>query len=174
VGLSYVSGGGYALLMEKLTHRDVLAMMHRVGEITLTTEASLINNDNPGLVLNWLHANVKLENDGPCVYAWAEEEPNGSLTVLYIGKVGTTLKQRCREHEGGFTGKGKGSAHAKALWPKLRSGSRVHIYALKPPPVPFMGHMIPSHSSVEDWLLTVVNPRPAQNHQPKGKKAATV
>lgn len=155
-----------------LSHPDLIAMMDRVGEITLTTEASIIDNDDQDFVLSSLHVRASVDDDGPCVYAWVEEEPNGTLTVLYIGKVGTTMKQRCREHQQGFRGDGKGSVHAEALWPKLRGGSRVHIYALKPPPVSFMGHMIPSQSSVEDWLLGVISPRPVQNHHSKRKKAA--
>ena len=156
--------------MRTLTHSDLIAMMKRVGEITLTTEASIMNWDDADRQLNWLHARVKVEEDGPCVYAWVEEAADGELVVLYIGKTSKTLEQRCSGHENGFRRKGKGTLHAEALWPKLRAGSRIYIYALWPAPIAFMGHMIDSQSSVEDWLLTAVKPRPLQNHQKKGKK----
>lgn len=127
-------------------------MFERVGDITVTH-----------FEMDWLHAKVDVKHDGPCVYLWVEEPADSAPAILYIGKAGSTLARRCYQHAQGFRGANRGKSHADELIPKLKSGSTIGIYAHWPDPVPFMGEMIPSHSSVEDWLLSVTTPKPARN-----------
>lgn len=138
-------------------------MFKRVGDITLTTEANIINRTEGDPPLNWLHPRVDVAEDGPCVYLWVEEPPQSTPVVLYIGKAGSTLALRCRQHSQGFRGADRGKAHAEKLTAIIKRGSKVGIYAMWPEPVPFAGERIPSHSSVEDWLIAVTTPKPEQN-----------
>lgn len=127
-------------------------MMKRVGEIALTRSGP-----------DQLHATVDVEHDGPCVYMWVEEPPLGAPVVLYVGKAGTTLARRCRQHAQGFKGSDRGKSHAHDLMPRIRAGSRIGIHALWPDPLPFAGDLIPTHSSVEDYLIDAIHPRPVRN-----------
>lgn len=149
--------------MRRLSHADVIAMFERVGEIVLRTEASLTNPGPDQKPFNWLIPDAHPTNDGACVYLWVEEKPDCAPVVLYIGKAGSTLVRRCRQHAAGFRGVNRGKAHADDLIKKIKGGSTIGIYGLWPAPMRFMGEMIPSHSSIEDWLIAVTKPKPARN-----------
>ncbi len=139
-------------------------MFERVGEITLFTEANIVDwGGSEPHAINWLSARVDVKSDGPCVYLWVEELPHSAPVVLYIGKAGSTLARRCYQHSQGFRGANRGKAHAEQLVARIKSGSRIGIYGLWPDPVPFAGEMIASHSSVEDWLIGVTTPKPERN-----------
>lgn len=151
-------------LMRRLSHSDIIAMFSRVGQIKLFTEDNIVDwGGSEPHPINWLIADARVKEDRPCVYLWVEEAPDQTMTVLYIGKAGTTLSRRCREHSQGFRGAGRGRAHAEALIPKIKAGSQIGIYAHWPKPVRFAGELIPSHSSVEDWLISAIQPKPVRN-----------
>lgn len=134
--------------MLSLTHAQVLAMMELQGTVWVERHAA-------GLAVD---ISVESTRSDPCVYAWVSEG-----LILYIGKAGNGLRRRMVEHARGMKSSTRGASHADFLAELTDRGRIVMLYALWPEPVPFAGHMIASHSSVEDWLVSVIAPKPARN-----------
>lgn len=65
------------------------------------------------------------------VYLWVEATRQ-DRRVVYVGKAGKTLRARCRQHEGGFRGRGgPGAAHARRLFAGLSEQKHYEIWARK-------------------------------------------
>ena len=149
-------------------------MFQRVGEITLTTEANIVDwGGSEPHAFNWLHAHVEVREDGPCVYLWVEETPHKAPVILYIGKAGSTLAVRCQQHSQGFRRSNRGKSHALDLIARIKAGSGIGIYAMWPEPFDYRGHTVASHSSVEDWLIGICHPKPVRNRE-AGKQSRMV
>lgn len=127
--------------MSILTHADVIAMMEPIGRIAVEGGRVVVAIDTA--------------DDRPAVYAWVVGQE-----VIYIGKAGRGLKRRAAQWQQGFRGTGRGGAQAARL---IERGKSVTWMAMWPEDVAFRGTMIPSHSSVEDWLIEVTTPRPERN-----------
>ena len=134
MGLSYIGGGGYALPMDKLTHRDVLAMMEPAGYL----EKHGFPSKSP-LRFFFHHGRPQWasEDKAPCVYAWVVRAETDDPEIIYIGKAGKGLVARCRQHEQGFRGKdGKGKSNGDELIKCIEAG-RVEVWAIWPEAVQF-------------------------------------
>jgi hypothetical protein len=141
--------------VEKLSHSQILEMMEPAGALAIS------HRFNPPQ----LRFSIERNDPGPCVYAWVHWDNDHAPIILYIGKAGKDLKTRCDAHEKGFRDtKGKGSANGQQVREFLLNGE-VKLYATWPQPVPFEGRLIPSHSSVEDWLLASVDCAPVINKE---------
>jgi hypothetical protein len=81
-----------------------------------------------------LFENIQAEGIG-CgyIYLWVEQEKNPTtFTVVYVGKAGKTMKQRCREQVGGFKGGSKkGVTHSKNILKGIRAGKHYWVYTRK-------------------------------------------
>ncbi len=67
------------------------------------------------------------------VYLWVKVNSGRRFDVCYVGKAGNTLMKRCKEHVGGFGGKGTGAKRAKLINEYLNGSSknRILLYAHK-------------------------------------------
>lgn len=64
------------------------------------------------------------------VYLWVEIDKD-SLTIVYVGKAGKTLKERCAQHASGFKSSATGKKHAKRFEEGFQRGYRYALYARK-------------------------------------------
>ena len=65
------------------------------------------------------------------VYMWVLEQNRIPNKILYIGRAGKTLKDRCAQHFGGFKGGSKsGERNAKEIVDKLKvKGASIGVYS---------------------------------------------
>jgi hypothetical protein len=76
------------------------------------------------------------------VYLWCHESPGQPLKVVYVGKAGKALEQRCRQHVGGFRGGSKkGVENARSIRQALSAdaASAMHLYARMSPTAEILG-----------------------------------
>lgn len=80
-----------------------------------------------------------VDNEQGFVYLWVEVSKQ-SYTVVYVGKAGKTLKDRCRQHLGGFHGgSSAGKDNARLLRLGIDNGNRYFLYARKSPMISICG-----------------------------------
>lgn len=81
---------------------------------------------------DWLGKGTQSKKTG-IVYLWIKMSGDQIADVTYVGKAGKTLKTRCGQHQGGFSGKSKskkGLTNARNLREWLTvNGNRVMVYA---------------------------------------------
>lgn len=94
----------------------------------------------------------------PAVYAWVVERE-----IIYIGVAGNGVRARMKQHANGMKRPGRGGDHATYLADLNEKGLRPFVYAMWPPPTMFGEWAIPSHLSVESWLIKNIEPRPVRN-----------
>ena len=64
------------------------------------------------------------------VYCWVAEDTAGDQQVIYVGKFGSALTKRFREHRGGFRGGSKsGVKKAAYIFESLDQGNTIKIFA---------------------------------------------
>jgi hypothetical protein len=72
----------------------------------------------------------KLESQDGLVYLWIRMDGKKPLEVIYVGKAGKTLKNRCKQHEGGFKfNKTKGVKNSNAIQNILSDGFTINIFS---------------------------------------------
>jgi hypothetical protein len=65
------------------------------------------------------------------VYLLVEKNKN-ALKIVYVGKAGRTMRDRCNQHSGGFNGgSGIGNKHSKNIIDGIKKGKIYHVYARK-------------------------------------------
>ena len=102
-----------------------------VGEI-------VFRNDSLGFAL------TEKNSDKGFVYLWVEIS-NSNYNVVYVGKAGKTLKDRCNQHTGGFNGGSiTGKKNADLISKGLMSGNRYLVYARKSPLMSICDEYVPS------------------------------
>jgi len=145
--------------MDRLSHDEILAMMQPVGYVS---DPSIESGKRLRFAFNTGRPRWASEDRVPCVYAWVITADAGEIEIIYLGKAGKGLMARCRQHEQGFRGKdGKGKSNGDKLIKYMADG-RVDVFAMWPEPALFRSIPIPSHSAVEDWLLSAVEPPQAE------------
>lgn len=107
-----------------------------------------------------LDVDISLHSDDnrPAVYAWSVDR-----TIIYIGKAGNGLKRQMAQHSDDFQNSVWERSHAEFLDRISAQGRIVHLHAMWPNPVEYMGYAIPSHLSVADWLIMSIEPKPVRN-----------
>ena len=65
------------------------------------------------------------------VYLWVEED-NSEVKVVYVGKAGKTMRDRCKDHVGGFKGGSKtGKKHSDNILAGIATKKHYCVYARK-------------------------------------------
>ena len=64
------------------------------------------------------------------VYIWLEINKD-EATVVYVGKAGKTLNERCQQHRNGFKTSGTGKAHAERIRKGIRMDMRYELWSKK-------------------------------------------
>lgn len=96
------------------------------------------------------------------VYIWLEMSESAAR-VVYIGKAGKTLHERCRQHVGGFRGGSTtGSAHAVRICAGIASGKRYELWSRRAAVVMLFGEHDISLADVEEKAF-IQKFRPAWN-----------
>lgn len=120
---------------------------HRVGQIAITGDHPVPLADDD---CSWVGG----------VYAWVAHSKD-SAELLYIGKAGSTLRRRCRQHENGFNGKSKSKAglrNGAYLAGRLSSGDTVTIWGRESERIELFGVRVSLHSTEEEALIRKFNP----------------
>lgn len=91
-------------------------------------------------------------NDCGMVYLWVEISEQ-TFTVVYVGKAGRTLRQRCNQHVGGFRHSSTGRAHADRLRQGLRGNKHYVIYVRKSETKDVLGESGISMAAIEELAL---------------------
>ncbi|QIZ76280.1 GIY-YIG nuclease family protein [Ferrimonas lipolytica] len=89
----------------------------KVGDIELVNDIPLFTNTN-------------FDQRHGYVYLWLEKSAHAS-TIVYVGKAGKTLKNRCRQHINGFKNSVTGKKHAQRFRNGFSTGCIYEIYARK-------------------------------------------
>lgn len=86
--------------------------------------------------------NIELKNNFPTysatnfdlrhgyVYLWIEKTA-AAISIVYVGKAGKTLGNRCRQHSGGFRNSSTGKMHAERFRAGFNHGYAYEMYARK-------------------------------------------
>lgn len=111
----------------------------KVGEISLLQDRLVFDLTNPG------------DNCG-LVYLWVEVSGVTS-TVVYVGKAGGTLQERCKQHGSGFRHSAPGRAHSDRLRRGIGENKRYEIYARKSDTNQILGESGISMACVEELAL---------------------
>jgi hypothetical protein len=83
------------------------------------------------------------------VYLWVELSGD-SFDVVYVGKTENTLKERFKQHRGGFTTSTPGRAHAARLRTGIQQNKRYVVYARKSETMEICGEASISMACVEE------------------------
>lgn len=127
--------------MRHMTEADFSAIVDRfafikVGDIVLREGYPKFNFDG-------------LSDERGFVYIWAEIS-GAEITVVYVGKAGGTLLERCNQHTGGFRRSSPGRAHADRLRRGIGENKRYAIYARKSETKDIVGETGISMACVEE------------------------
>jgi len=142
-----------------MTHDEALCLFKRVGEFELST---VMGTDEKLLIFG---PRIQHSDERPCVYAWVEEQPGGNKRILYIGKSGLSLEKRHSQHATGFQHSKRGQSHRSVLEVLLLANARVSVWVMHPEPFRWEGYEVPSHASVEEFLIRTIQPTPERNSQ---------
>lgn len=91
------------------------------------------------------------------VYLWLAKKDQ-AFNVIYVGKAGKTMKNRCRQHLGGFRGSERGLSHAQNLKEGHKNGFSFHIFSRKSDTMTVFGEKISLHSAEEEALIKKFSP----------------
>ena len=84
------------------------------------------------------------------VYLWVEKNKN-DLKIVYVGKAGKTMRDRCNQHSGGFNGgSGTGNKHSKNIIDGIKKGKTYHVYARKSEKCEILGEKNIPMSCIEE------------------------
>ena len=103
------------------------------------------------------------------VYAWVAHREEGA-EILYVGKAGRTLRQRCREHQAGFNGTAgsrAGLRNGAYLAEALRTGARISIWGRASAHIELFGQTVSLCSTEEEALIARFNPVLNRSAKPK-------
>ena len=97
----------------------------------------------------------------PSVYVWASLSSGANeYEVLYVGKAGKGIDQRCSQHQSGFTNSGTGRKNAEALKATLDvEGAEIHVFSRESRTIEIFGQEVLLYSVEEDALCAALNPR---------------
>lgn len=108
------------------------------------------------------------------VYAWVAHRER-TTEILYVGKAGATLHQRCRQHQGGFNGKSKSKAglrNGAYLTATLQAGDKISIWGRESPRIELFGQSVSLFSTEEEALIARFAPPLNRSAKPKGKSSS--
>lgn len=72
------------------------------------------------------------QTDHGWVYIWLEiNKDKDEVKVVYVGKAGKTLQQRCQGHRGGFKNSVTGKAHAERIREGIKMGKHYELWSRK-------------------------------------------
>lgn len=92
------------------------------------------------------------------VYLWVEED-KFSVKVVYVGKAGKTMKNRCAQHLNGFRGSSTtGISHSARILGGISAGKQYCVYARKSSSKTIMGKKVSMCSVEEIALIKKLNP----------------
>ncbi|GEM_PF-3329045 len=94
------------------------------------------------------------------VYAWVAHREQ-IAEILYIGKAGATLRQRCRQHQSGFKGASRslaGLRNGAYLAAALQAGDRISIWGRESGIIQLFGQSVSLCSTEEEALIARFNP----------------
>jgi len=88
------------------------------------------------------------------VYLWVEgDECSNNVSVVYVGKAGKTMKNRCDQHLGGFKGGSTGRAHSARILSGISKEKSYCVYAKKSSSMTILGEQDISMCCVEEIAL---------------------
>jgi len=84
------------------------------------------------------------------VYLWLEIGTDESK-IVYVGKAGKTLNERCGQHVGGFNGGSTtGTSHASRICTGIENGKRYELWSRKSDIITLFGEKNISMAEVEE------------------------
>jgi hypothetical protein len=97
----------------------------------------------------------------PCVYAWfsTDSMAESAVDFLYVGKAGSGVAERMRQHQGGFVHSSTGRDNARRLKEILESGKRAFVCYRNSATATIFGIETPLYSSEEAALYALLRPR---------------
>lgn len=124
--------------MDKLIQSVSSLGFSKIGSIILDTK------QEPNFLLTTKY------NEFGWVYLWLEVCIT-EAKIVYVGKAGKTLHERCRQHVGGFKGGSTtGSAHAARISAGIKNGKRYELWSKKSDIVTLFGEQNISMAEVEE------------------------
>ena len=97
----------------------------------------------------------------PSVYAWmamGEEQGEDRGDLLYIGKAGSGVAARARQHEGGFIKSSSGRQNAVALGAVLEQGGSVAVLTRVSGTIERFGQVVSAVAIEEEALIAKFQP----------------
>jgi len=135
--------------MQTITEEQLAALnFYKFADFTFTPTGIGFSYSNSG------------NNKTGHVYFWLQNV-NGTLSVVYVGKAGKTMEDRCKEHLSGFKGTSKslaGMRHAENLRIGNNKDYSYHVYARKSDIKEVLGEQISIHSAEEEALIKKFSP----------------
>lgn len=96
------------------------------------------------------------------VYLWLEmNKKDDVFRVVYVGKAGRTMRERCSQHQSGFRGTSKSPAalkNAANIQAGVTCGATFHVYARKSGAMVLFGERVSMHSLEEEALIKKLSP----------------
>jgi hypothetical protein len=102
------------------------------------------------------------------VYMWVRVFENTITEILYIGKAGKTLKDRCNQHVAGFKKSKRGKELAKKIVKEIKSGAVIVLYSRYSERKEILGENDISLCSVEE--IALINKFTPSYNPPKNPK----
>ena len=170
-------------------------LMHQLG---FDSAGNIAVNDAGSLAFtlsqDFIGAGAKARMCG-WVYLWAKVDiESGKFDIVYVGKAGSTLGSRFKQHTNGFVNSPTGRKHAERIKTYFAAGDvhhQLHVYARKSPDVELLGEAGISMCEAEERAMITlclrrklglwnyqttmqrprpsagaVGPRQSQEHQP--------
>ncbi|WP_155846493.1 GIY-YIG nuclease family protein [Aquaspirillum serpens] len=131
----------YLLFDRKLLLKHILRIrVNCINESTHSINVELqflqIRKYNLGFSRNTIFQEILYFNldqkkaDHGWVYIWLEINKD-EVKVVYVGKAGKTLQQRCQEHRRGFKNSVTGKAHAERIREGIKMGKHYELWSRK-------------------------------------------
>jgi hypothetical protein len=93
-----------------------------------------------------------------CVYMWATPINDEKLDIIYIGKAGSGVSIRLKQHEAGFRNSGTGKKNLLALKELIDEGKRVFVYSRVSDKVTLFDVEVSQYSTEEEALIERLSP----------------
>ena len=75
-------------------------------------------------------ANTEFTNECGWVYLWVKKRGE-EFFIVYVGKAGRTLRERCEQHKNGFINSVTGKGHAERFRKGFKNGNEYELYGRK-------------------------------------------
>ncbi|MEY3759316.1 MAG: hypothetical protein RIR39_807 [Pseudomonadota bacterium] len=127
-----------------------------IEQYSFSKYADIIRNSNGEIKFSKV-LSTELPDFG-YVYLWLELDDH-KKNIVYVGKAGKKMSNRCSQHEAGFKTSSPGKKHKQRILEGMESKKTYSVYCRKAPIQMVLDEFVCMLSAEEEALIKKINPQ---------------